>query len=99
VHNHSPIACARIWIIWPLIHSTAADWVLQANKKQRCISRTRLKVAGLATFDDDYFQEFFIRISMANMTGTNVIGVLEGYRSGTEERVYCCGCALRSRRI
>ena len=36
------------------------------------------KSAGLATFDDDYFQEFFIRISMANMTGTNVIGVLEG---------------------
>ncbi len=34
--------------------------------------------AGLAPFDDDYFQEFFIRISMANMTGTNVIGVLEG---------------------
>lgn len=36
------------------------------------------KNAGLAPFDDDYFQEFFIRISMANMTGTNVIGVLEG---------------------
>ncbi len=36
------------------------------------------KNAGLAPFDDDYFHEFFIRISMVNLTGTNVVGVLEG---------------------
>lgn len=38
----------------------------------------KFRNAGLAPFDDDYFHEFFIRISMVNLTGTNVVGILEG---------------------